>query len=903
MEAGALNVESSRFTPVRRRQSTINNRTQQGDSEKEWTAARCNRLLRALTSRVAILKKDISRLQSATGSKITAAESNAGNRKKRGCASPGDADWAHSRKKIKKTYSARGGRSSSESRTASFGMPRSLKDGLHLIPGEISMPTPTLHRALWEHNTSQYSAPIPTDETIPGSKDQGKRRPRPRDREVQFQLSKTMRELRKITPTGRYTTYEGIYYGLEGLLRVTTPTEEEINLPGTGSFLSMCLRAIPHYIKKEEALLTDELEKSGRISAINRRDVSTEIYDDLETFGSSGHGWKHLRTVVRAHGIQVLCMAIQEGLIDLEVCGILVSLCVNMHATREAEILLSALLSTGNFTKPKSVVTRFDDDIATRPLSMFWDFAARRGCFSYQYRRLSSMFANGNLHTSWLATREFITFWARAVQEFSSESVDPNAITFFHTALPLLATYGNPGQKNKRASDAADVVLLEPTKQTFSSLVVTLSIIVILSKGADHPEGSVIFHPNYNEVTRLFRTCLAQWTLDDTFNMKYISLVLAILMIESYDGGSPDVNLVDLVENYLPHINSAQLSTTRNELATFVCSIARCCGRGVSNSGFEYLRRLHISLETFAYNRELDGVKLVQEIIVDSAFAFAQQVPNRQHLDYATSKEAELRVMRRGSVDSTSSENVNGRAGYRWEDGISEWVVATPVARSVKSFSLEESSVDDSECETPFHHRSHRTRPIYPVCSTLTDLAPSSVSKHDYSDTSRSNTPGYESSGSDGYSDGDDTATTSHESMTESDVHKSYQSDDELFMGSVHDEDLEMDELCRPGSPSLASDTSTVFGKSRYYVGRAPRLSRKVLRQRLHWEMFDESDDELSFLSALSHNSPSQGSTDGRRASAKSQVLNGGKRIPRRVRSTARLDTSLLGDSEDELGM
>jgi hypothetical protein len=157
METFVLNAESERFTPIRRRQSTINNRPQHGDSETEWTAARCNRLLRALTSRVAILKRDISRLQFATGSKSNVVESNAGPRRKRGSDSPGNAEWAHPRKKIKKTYSTRG-RGSHESHTDSFEMQRPRMDELHLIPRDISEPTPLLYQSLGNSPTSQYLA-------------------------------------------------------------------------------------------------------------------------------------------------------------------------------------------------------------------------------------------------------------------------------------------------------------------------------------------------------------------------------------------------------------------------------------------------------------------------------------------------------------------------------------------------------------------------------------------------------------------------------------------------------------------------------------------------------------------------------------------------------------------------
>lgn len=910
METLALKSESPHFTPVRRRPSTINNRLQQGDLEKEWTAARCNRLLRALTSRVAILKKDISRLQSVACAKSNAVESSAGSRLKRGSASPGDDDWAHPRKKVKKTYSARGGRTTTASRSASDGMQVSLKDGTRLRKGDISVPMPILHQATSEPLASQSSTPATANENFNGPEGKGRKRSKPRDGDALFQLSKTMREIRKSTPPSRYTTYEGIYYGLEGLFRVTAAVEEEINPQGPGSLLSMCLRAIPQYITNEEM---KQLERTGSKSAIDRRDVSTEIYDDLEALGSSGHGWKHLKTVVRAHGTQVICTAIQEGLVDADFCGILVSLCINMRAEREAEMLLSALLSAGVFTRPKSVFTRFDDEIATRPLSIFWNFTTRRSCSSYRYRQLSTMIANGLLSISWLATKEFVTFWAEAVREFSSNSIDPDAVAFFNTVLPLLATYGSPGHRNNRVAEPTDAVLLEAVQQTFSSLIATLSAVVILSKETIlHTERSTTSPSNYKEIAVLFRTCLAQWRLYESFNTKDTLFALAILIVESYDRDSPDIDLVALLLNHLRHTDrSTQQYTPRRDLDRFVCSLARCCGRGASNSGFEYLQHSHVLLETLVHSRESDGGIILQEIIVDSAFAFARQVPERAYLDYAASIEAKFHVMRSESVDSSPSEDSDSRPGYRWEEGISEWVVATPAARIEKSASFEEeSSADGSECDTPFNRSGRRAQSKYQVRSALiTELAPSSDLgyENDYSDTSRSSTPDDDSTGSDDYSDEINTATTYTESTEGPGAHESDQSyaDDELLITSLQGEDPETDELCMANSPSFASNTSNGFGKSRRHVGRAARLSQNVLRRSLHWQLFDESDDELSCLSSLSRDSsPWRYSRNGRALTTKPQNLRRVKRTSKRQESTAGLEaSSCLSDSEDELGI
>jgi hypothetical protein len=904
----ALQLEVPGITPARRRLCTINNRPQNIDPQKEWTAARCNRLLRALTSRIAILKKDISRLQSAVGSKGSTTEAKSSTGQKRWNTSSSDADWANSRKKIKRTYSARGGKANYECWASSDAKKLPFKGGKRLTPGEISVPTPVLNRARGEPLASPYPACAPVYEDIRNTDSKGKKRPRVRDRDAQFQLSLPMRGIREITPADRYSTYEGIYYGLEALLRVTACDEPEVKQHGPRSLMTLCLGAIPHYIAKEKTLLAAQLEETGGKLAIDRRDISTEIYDDLEAFGSMGRGWKHLRTVVRSHGIQVIGEAIKEGLLDVDFCGTLISLCVNMHATREAETLLSGLLSVGIFTGPKTVFTRFDDDIATRPLSMFWNFVIHRSCFSYQYRQLSNMIANGLLHISWLATKEFVTFWARAIQEFSQDLVDPEAIRFLNTVLPMLAMYGNLGHTCKRDSETADSILLEAVKQTFSSLIATLTAVVILSKETvAQTEESKVYLPDYSEVVTLFRACLTEWKLCNSFNINRTLLVLAVLVVGSYDEDSTDIDHVDALLNHLRHSKrSVRLSMHCNDLVVFVCSIARCCGRGASNSGFQYLQHLHMLLESFAHDGDLDGRRYVEEIIVDSAFAFARQVPDRRHLDYAASAEAKFQVMRPESIDILLSENPSNRDGFRWEEGISEWVTATPSVRSLKHNRVADYSVDDGECESPFYPSNRRSLSKYPGHSVLvTDLVLSSDFdiEHDYTDIDHH--PAHSPSKSTGGStEEDDITTTSPESERGSERHDFYESEDELILSMPQREVLEIDELSTPSTPSLSPGSSNAREKYRRYVDRAPRLSRRVLRHSLHWQLFDASEDELSSFSSTSQeNLAWQESTSGTGADGNSQALSRGKGFTRRVKSTVEFEVSFHSDSEDELGI
>jgi hypothetical protein len=102
------------------------------------------------------------------------------------------------------------------------------------------------------------------------------------DAEAHCELAESLRDIRQKTTAARYTTYEGIYNGLEALLRATTPVKLETKRrKGARSLFSTSLRAVPRYIIQQEALLQAHMEETGSKSAIESRDISMEIYDEL----------------------------------------------------------------------------------------------------------------------------------------------------------------------------------------------------------------------------------------------------------------------------------------------------------------------------------------------------------------------------------------------------------------------------------------------------------------------------------------------------------------------------------------------------------------------------------------------------------------------------------------------
>lgn len=426
-----MEASSSAFTPVRRHEDTFTTRRIPTDDGKAWTTARCNRLLRPLISRVSALGRLPPSENLATEKPSSLHRTRADNlqdddsMREDDNGEEDDAEWAPVRKKLKRTYSSRSAKGTSRGRPPKANKEKSnqgYSDIRHrmpfLVPGEISVPTPILNR------TTKGAADQDIELGRYGSLDEnleGKRHKRPKSRylttdgDAHFELSEILRKLRTKIDPSRYTLYEGIYNGLESLLKATMADFEPAmqDRSGVRSLFKICLRQVPAVIKDEEEFYASE---EGKRSAAKAKDVSSEIYAELEALGHGDRGWKHLRTVVRAHGVQIVGDAITEGLVRPDFARALVLLCVHTACLDEAEMLISCLLEVIFCPEPKSIHSRACDESTMIPLAVLEKFASYTGRRSFQARQLTGLFVVGKLPVTWLATKEFGRVWTYVIQ-------------------------------------------------------------------------------------------------------------------------------------------------------------------------------------------------------------------------------------------------------------------------------------------------------------------------------------------------------------------------------------------------------------------------------------------------------------------------------------------------------
>ncbi|KAH7418224.1 hypothetical protein BKA64DRAFT_193732 [Cadophora sp. MPI-SDFR-AT-0126] len=881
------------FTPVRRRDSTINTRLLNADQEQEWTAARCHRLLRALTSRVAILKKDILRFQS-TGKESIGTGRVVATQDRRAV----DAEWTKTKKRIRQTYSGRGGRSSSSSEAFKQGIRgAALKKGRSsILPGEVTIPTPILARARGDKIPSP-PAPCSTLDGPHVEALRGTKRPRTRyaanDEGSQYQPSETLRDLRQKIPAARYTTYEGIYNGLEALLRATTKdgSEEKTKSKGARSLLSMALRAVPRYITEQEGLLEAHMEATGSKTALDQRDISIEIYDELESFGPSRHGWKRLKAIVRSHGIQVIRDAVYLGLFDDGFCGVLIALCINTLAIEEAQSILSALLSSRQYSSPRTLY-----DTPSRPLIMlssFTDFTSRA---SFQFREVSSIMSSGLLPVEWLATKEFGPIWTQVMQRLSPGLIDDDAVAFLDNALCLLSS------AETSPSTGVSNAVTEAVKNTFSSLLTTLSSIVMLSKEARPKDDLETTHQSteYEHIIAILGGCLVQSGTSDMQILLLLSNFIIHGNIVKQEG--PESSLMDLLLARLRHKGGSEASQSYVQAVNFICQVARCCARTSSRPGLAHLEQMHLLMDAAA-SEKAEG-SIVQGLIVDSAFAFAQRVPDRQHIDYAATVD-ERYSARRLDVEISLHETTIGdcdedMSGFRWEEGIGEWVTATPAALAKMKVVASKASIGDSECDTPYRPPP-KLRRLESKAAAVVHNTSSPFSSPNFDDSVRVYALNESPCGLGG--DVVDIASADEESAHREELVSTH-SDDEFDSNvslektdSEDGDDSSKMDVPFPDDSIISYGSTTSVGSmgspERLLVDRVPRLNKSLLRNSQDWQVFEDS-----FVSPT----PSAGSNEGSGSTGYREFIDRAPRLGRRALRSSQA-WQLFEDSDDELSI
>lgn len=484
--------------------------------------------------------------------------------------------------------------------------------------------------------------------------------------------------------------------------------------------MGACLRKLPAYIELEEHFA--ELDKLEEEAEDEGRDIANEIYEQLEMHfeQAQGHGWRPFRQVVRTHATALVCDAIGDEILGLKDALILVTHCLNAYAWDEAEQLLLAyapLLDATNMP----INTRADlfDSQRSPFLHAVKDFVHRTGRHRLLYDLLEHMVALELLPLEWVATDSMRPVWDRLVRSISDN--DPrtlaSACRFFETVT--LASMGLPdhrlledevtGSVSRHFALSVRVELRQALDTTFSSLLTVLCSIALVNSSRDDLAAQTAAQRVARVLDAVVVAIATRQNIPDELSLLdldtddaqimaqrgiWLSFASCLLHFEDCIGDPAMISLTTSssigIINWIASQYSSKdinFASILAPLPSLVSSIARGTGRIWKDDGFDQLQRFVTALMSTSGCRLPHKLWTLKRLALESAMEFAHGTGDAEHMSYA--RDIEKRMQTQGRLvimhSPTKDDSPANRGGFRWEEGIGEWVTCTPfVQQNVK---------------------------------------------------------------------------------------------------------------------------------------------------------------------------------------------------------------------------
>ncbi|KAI5272658.1 hypothetical protein E4T47_04032 [Aureobasidium subglaciale] len=714
-----------------------------------WTASKCQRLLRPIASRIAPLRRN----QYTLNTEISHKDSKDQPKSELPSKNPSlaadvrtgttfsDPTWIPSDQSKNcqlKKYSAR-------HRTAhtSSGQVSSPQACL------VSLPTPFKARASRRgtpikqafHSLDTSNSPCVVRRLPPAKKERQRK-----DHFTRAPIAQQSVELQGRQNYERtFELHQGVTDGFSLLLQRTTCTDPgNLQRKGASSLLSMCIRKVPDYIQAEE-------DWRRSIDEDDDTDVSAEVYEELEDLGSvQGHGWSGLREVVIAHGLSLIHEIIKDKLVATETRAELAKIPAKYGLHRASEDLLLAYTQSLPLKRPLSVDSRLFDGCLSS-LTTMQSVSAQNEVF---VRILDALFSSGRLNLSWLAARDMVTLSSGMVCE--AELKAPRA-----------------RQQGSGSRSEIWTKLDKSLSSTTVSIITVLTAIVLIERDTHKLDGSRKGYPVAESLlTHLSITLLAimeasdpqlanQGTYHHQSTVCFAILASSLVLGVKHDGTERNqvscqrkVILESLI-NIHEDGTSNGVHTVVERAAAFLVDLSRCCGQSLHSDSQSYLESLvRQILEESLHGPETEKSFLKQWAVESSLHSAKTYATQRSRLflediETAMAQQKPL-CLQNPEYDANGSLEPFAEQSLCWEEGLCEWIVASPL-RAMNSrvaagsmhkrrsmMSSSESDVDDSgylsEVERTPAHRQKNARMSDLLGSP--DMLGFSFGTPSYSDTS-----------------------------------------------------------------------------------------------------------------------------------------------------------------------
>ncbi|KAH6636462.1 hypothetical protein F5144DRAFT_619779 [Chaetomium tenue] len=557
-------------------------------------------------------------------------------------------------------------------------------------PQDVVLPTPFLRRV----RNHQLSSPAqardePIQPELPSAN--GRCTHSKNGCKTKCAFEAELASFRSITDSERHGLYGSVFKAFDALLRVTSPRRNQA--AGPKSLLAMCLRKVPAYIAGLEEWERQESEENGTKSGVRGAGVSFEIYSELESLGAVD-GWNHLCLLLRAHAVEMIQDAATEDLLEDPVTGLLIRLCLEYMPPTEFTGLIDTFVIR-QYPKPSSA----DEDLFASPALQ--PLRTLRSCdpsgTSTLPRILAKLLADDLLPASWILNKSFIALWPATVRHITHMKPCQNTLDFIVVTLELLCTLASP----RKPRGVPQTRLRGKSQTTLISAIAALGSVILLGvEGCiQTPETASATRAATlrRRITNITTACSTNLKTRKTPSRKlgtYILALCAFLSTSSPPSSHPPS--APAIEAAWKNVQTCRgnpaLLLQYDATTALMSAMAWHCSRGTGLPPHFYLAQFCGRLEALAL-----PPGALANMRVDGAFRLAENTGDLRDLEVAEgllrSRQAEVEVQvqigaggcvtpgRGGGlvgVEQKGKGKVASFSGVRWDDGISEWVAATP---------------------------------------------------------------------------------------------------------------------------------------------------------------------------------------------------------------------------------
>lgn len=629
---------------------------------RTWTASRCRRLLRPLQARVTALRKQSLGKMDLVSPSCHGRPIAEKSTKRRG------EEFTHGgrRKKPRRTYSQRQPTSNDTQ-----GITASAQDtdqgNLNSFSTFPTARKPTLSHFTW-----------PT----PGRFASHDRRQQHHFREeLSFPpklpnpnaLQDSLRSLRcahQPCTESRLQLYEGILRDLDAIIKATATTSPS---PNQKSLLSMCLRKVPAYIAGMQARDALQLPKDSLRTPFGSS-ACIRIYDELGQYGHGQKGWDHFPILTRANALWIIKEAAVDDLFEPYFSCIMIQYYITAGCQRDAMDLFREIVGRGKLAHQQINPRRGVRQLLSG-MSILLEGSELDGTTPQLFREITPLILHDHHFVDRLLPEALGRMWTWVFESIHDPVDNVGALDFASAAIASLSL-SFPRDLSRRSSSCMVQVALESTPLDIVGVITALSLST--GRGIVSSTGTSAGLPQ-RKVCYILRNAFNMSKRGASRIARYM-LALALFVATSYPlshDRDAQAKALELCWQQDTRFNESNKDAQFYSItAALGCSIAQYSGKITSIPPSYYFSEFCDQLDTLR-------IQALGNLRKDGAFLLAQRTHDLRDLAFAetlceSTDDCSARIALTAEDNPLLSPS---HPGYRWETGISEWVIASPLGK------------------------------------------------------------------------------------------------------------------------------------------------------------------------------------------------------------------------------